>query len=1452
MRFGQKLLLHRAKQLAKRYIYWKQGWKVTTAIFVVVFAAALTGYTVLHVSADSATLVPNGDVTAGWPATGGTNDASCAGGTHCDFVDEGTTDKTTDYVTTSGSTAGSEVEEYALSSVTNIKTASQVVARIYIQDTSIGGGTTDTLTLNLRVNGALQTAKTCTPTASWSACTATFSGSWVQADVDSMQLYVQRNKLGSGNPSSQADTIVLANAYATLTYVPNLQVSQSAYRWFTNQDASAMITFANAYGGSGGDQGNDVISTSDGGYATTGSVYAGSNSYDMSIIKYSSSGSVVWSSSWGSTGTDEGNSLVQTSDGGFVVTGSTTESGNLYLVLIKFDSSGSVVWSNRLSASSSGQSIVLTADGFVVTGYVSNGVGNDDVLLIKYDTSGSIQWQTSWGGTGTDRGEAVVQTLDGGFVAAGSTSSYGSGSGDTDAFITKFDASGNFSWYKTWGGSNSESANSIAQTSDGNLVITGYSTTYKTGTSATADMFVAKYNSSGTLQWNKTWGGSQNDYGSKVVLTKDNQIVVVGYTASFGSGLNDLFLVQYDTSGNLVWNKTWGGSQNDYGYSLALTPDDGFIATGETASSGATNDIFLTKLNDTGDMANCSTLCSNPTASTSTPTVVTTPPASTITPITLSKVLPAGTAAAFTVTTTNAVTLNPPASAIAVGAGLAAQDTAVTVPDEGTIFRLRMDLHISGSQVTANQLQLKLQYAPKASSATCSVVPTGNFNDVTATSAVSYADNPLASNGMKPQADAVNDPKHGTDTNVPQTYLEKGASTFSNAQTISIAQDGMWDFALQTYHALQNTSYCLRVVQAGDTILDGYSVYPEIITPAATFSQASYRWYNPAPPGGPMTFAKAYGGSGNDVGNSVVQTTDGGYVVTGYTTSNGSAGEEDMLLSKYDSSGNLSWSKTWGGSKNDVGNSVVQTTDGYVVTGNTGSYGGTDVNRDILLVKFDLNGNLLWSKTWDGGSNSDDVGNSVVQTTDGSYVVTGSTLGTYQNIFLVKFDANGTTTWSKIMASGVSQQGNALIQTTDGYVVTGNTNTGFSDLVIAKFDTTGNPLWSKTWDGGNNDVGQSLVQATDGSYVVTGETVGFGGGGSTSSRMFLAKFDATNGNISWFKTWGSATNNAGYSIIRTTDGGYAVTGSTDGLFLAKFDANGNNSWTKTVNIDGQYMSVIQTSDGGYAASGYFHSSGNDDVLLFKFDSTGAIAGCSAPVCNTPTITTTPQSVTVSAQSFTASSPVLTTTPQSVISGTAQFITTVIYSNTIDTGNPLAPQNTPLDLPNLAPLNLRVALRVDTSGVPMNTLSFKLQFARRLGAASCQAVSSGDFNDVTTSTAIAYYDDSSHSTGQPITDSPNDPSDGNRTMLSQSYQESNPFSNGVSDIFAGQDGIWQFALYINNTTLKSTDFCLRVATSTGTSLSALNVPEVAYAPLMQQLMRGGNWFSRAGAKQNISL
>jgi predicted RNase H-related nuclease YkuK (DUF458 family) len=366
-----------------------------------------------------------------------------------------------------------------------------------------------------------------------------------------------------------------------------------------------------------------------------------------------------------------------------------------------------------------------------------------------------------------------------------------------------------------------------------------------------------------------------------------------------------------------------------------------------------------------------------------------------------------------------------------------------------------------------------------------------------------------------------------------------------------------------------------------------------------------------------QSWEKIFGGTNDDDGLSVQQTTDGGYIITGGTKSFGN-GSTDFYLIKTDGNGDSIWTKTFGGTNYDYGWSVQQTTDGgYIITGTTESFGNG--STDFYLIKTDGNGDSIWTKTF-GGTNYDE-GYSVQQTTDGGYIVCGRTksFGNGNNdVYLIKTDGNGDSIWTKTFGGTSSDYGKSVQQTTDGgYIITGMTESfgnGFDDVYLIKTDGNGDSIWTKTFGGTNDDYGNSVQQTTDGGYIITGGTKSFGNG---STDFYLIKTDG-NGDSIWTKTFGGTSWDNGWSVQQTTDGGYIITGTTESfgnglsdVYLIKTDDNGDSLWTKTFGgtTNDYGKSVQQTTDGGYIITGGKDSpfgNGGNDVYLIKTDGNGNV------------------------------------------------------------------------------------------------------------------------------------------------------------------------------------------------------------------------------------------------------
>jgi hypothetical protein len=413
------------------------------------------------------------------------------------------------------------------------------------------------------------------------------------------------------------------------------------------------------------------------------------------------------------------------------------------------------------------------------------------------------------------------------------------------------------------------------------------------------------------------------------------------------------------------------------------------------------------------------------------------------------------------------------------------------------------------------------------------------------------------------------------------------------------------------------------------------------------------------------TFQKTFGGTAFDEGNSVQLTNDGGYIITGSTSSFG-AGDLDVYLIKTDSNGNTNWNKTFGGIGFDAGRSVQQTADGgYIMVGNTENF-GADLT-DFYLLKIDGNGDLDWTKTI-GGTN-EDVAYSVQQTSDGGYIISGWTrsFGILYEVFVTKTDGSGNPVWSKTFGGYSPDIGTFVQQTADGgYIVSGYTRSfqAYYDAYLIKLNANGDSMWTKTYGGLDSlDRSNSVQQTADGGYIVVGETQSFGTGGWD---IFLFKTDA-DGNSLWARSYGGTDDEFGYSVKQTSDGGYILAGYSNSfgagaadVYLIKTDSNGDLLWTKNYGgtNDDKGSSVQQTADGGYIITGNTFSFGFDNnIYLIKTDSLGN-SGCNEG--NPATTVTTPVIVGVSTTTD-VSSPTTVINNTTTLSGAGSIMTTLCTS-----------------------------------------------------------------------------------------------------------------------------------------------------------------------------------------------
>jgi len=333
-------------------------------------------------------------------------------------------------------------------------------------------------------------------------------------------------------------------------------------------DANGDKLWRKNYGGDLSERCYAFQQTIDGGFLFAGFGNSGGNGFhDFLVYKVDATGAKQWRKYYGGGNYDYCYAARQTADGGYVLAGTTYSysHGGTDILIYKLDAAGNKVWRKNYGGSGidDGRSVQQTADGgYVVAGHGdSYTTGNYDVLVYRLDAAGNKVWRKNFGGCGYDYCYTVRQTADGGFITVGYSDSFSPG--NTDFLVTKLGADGVVQWQKTYGGSGWEEGYGLCVCSGGGYAMVGSTTSYSHGME---DVLVYRVDASGAKQWRKNLGGFQNDLGFVVQQTTDGGFIVLGTTYSYTSGSADFLAYKLDAAGAKAWRKHYGGSSSDYIY----------------------------------------------------------------------------------------------------------------------------------------------------------------------------------------------------------------------------------------------------------------------------------------------------------------------------------------------------------------------------------------------------------------------------------------------------------------------------------------------------------------------------------------------------------------------------------------------------------------------------------------------------------------------------------------------------------------------------------------------------------------------------------------------------------------------------------------------------------------------------------------------------------------------
>ncbi len=358
--------------------------------------------------------------------------------------------------------------------------------------------------------------------------------------------------------------------------------------------------------------------------------------------------SIAWEKSFGGSQIDVANALQLTVNGGYIIAGTANSDdgdvggnndadgylGGDYWV-IKLNNSGDMIWETNLGGNSdeAGNSIQQTTDGgYIVVGMtdsndqdISGDTSSADFWIVKLDGSGDLIWETNYGGNGNEEATSVAQTLDGGYIIVGFTGSSdgdveGNNNGGLDYWVVKLDTTGALVWEKNLGGSEFDIAQSVEQTSDEGYIVAGYSESMNGdvgGNYGEKDYWIVKLDNTGNMVWETNLGGSLDDEAYDIHQTTDEGFIVAGYSESSdfevseNNGKKDGWIVKLNSIGEITWEANLGSSLNDAARSIQQTTDQGYIFAGNSGASdfdvstnnGGFADFWVAKLNSLGELS---------------------------------------------------------------------------------------------------------------------------------------------------------------------------------------------------------------------------------------------------------------------------------------------------------------------------------------------------------------------------------------------------------------------------------------------------------------------------------------------------------------------------------------------------------------------------------------------------------------------------------------------------------------------------------------------------------------------------------------------------------------------------------------------------------------------------------------------------------------------------------
>jgi uncharacterized delta-60 repeat protein len=898
---------------------------------------------------------------------------------------------------------------------------------------------------------------------------------------------------------------------------------------------------------------------------SSGNVYVvGTTGTDILILKYNNTSSLVWQRklSGGASSTEDGRGIAVDNLGNVYIVGTTNNASTTDILIAKYNSSGTLLWQNILAGSitDTGTGIAVDGSGNVyITGHIYNG-SSDDIITAKYDTNGNILWQRK---LASNEGNSEIAY---GITVGSSGNVYIAGmfvvGSQWDIIIAKYNSSGTIQWQRRLAGAGTDIGNGIAVDSSDNVYISGSS-------NASSNIIIAKYDTNGNISSPNGWQRKLvSGFSGSGIAVDSSGNVYIGGMAWNGSNY-DILIAKYNSLGIIQWQRRLASSNNDYGFGIAIDSSGSNVyIAGQTGTN-----ILIARLPGNGSIVN--------------PTY------------------------------TGKLKLIHSASSLTEEEGGLTPSTPTLTDSAGTLDSFKCDLYSSDPALTSAIVTSEVPVSSTSSLTTTSPISVWTLRTTTAYGQQGNSRIKFDSLGNYYLFSASNSYLLIVKYNSSGTILwQKRLTGFDNNNYIPV------EIAIDS----SNNVYTCGTYYTGSSYLSTTTKYD---------SSGNILWLRAFTN---VNYASAIAVDSSN--NVYVSASDSGGIT---------------VIVKYDSSGTIQWQRRLSGSgSTSISSIAFDGSNNVYFCGSTGTY----PNVDILIGKYNSSGVIQWQRSLSSPNSGTDVGYGIASDSSGNSYIIGERASDF-NIIIARYDTNGNLQWQRLLATSSYQDGGrgiALDSNNNKIYIIGS---GSNNILIAKYDTIGNYEWQRSLTlTGRTAFGSGISLNSSGDIYIAGIYVGLDQFNGDEKNAVIAKIPSNGGTAGTYgsftytvssivastptytsstssltdqasgvtegtvsppssdpgltsnspiavQTLASAGTDVGNDIAVDSSGNYYITGNTGtDILIAKYNSSGTLQWQRILASSGTDVGNGIAVDG--SGNVFIASTSNNDIIIAKYNTSGTL------------------------------------------------------------------------------------------------------------------------------------------------------------------------------------------------------------------------------------------------------